>query len=121
MWQQVFQSNRFGAKNHDCDFTSTQILLVSKTAVHRRQDIKTCSFRGFQKLTVLEPTKAGVPSRLAFVPRQVIAHSLIDTLVEQNPHVRECLAVSDNRVRQELFGLFESGNCHVARHRRKSF
>ena len=88
MWQQVFQSNRFGAKNHDCDFTSSQILLVSKAAVHRHQNIKTCSFSGVQKLTVLEPTKAGVPSRLAFVPRQVIAHSLIDTLVEQNPHVR---------------------------------
>jgi hypothetical protein len=49
---------------------------------------KTCSFSGVQNLTVLEPTKAGVPSRLAFVPRQVMAHSLIDTLVEQNPHVR---------------------------------
>src|SRR5439155_6277708 len=33
-------------------------------------------------LDVLEPTKAGVPSRLAFVPRQVIPHSLIDTLGE---------------------------------------
>jgi hypothetical protein len=31
------------------------------------------------------------------------------------------LAVSDKRVRQLLFGPFESGNCHVARHRRKSF
>jgi hypothetical protein len=88
MWQQVVQSNRFGAKNHDCNFTATQILLVSKTAVHRHQNIKTCSFSGVQKLTVLEPTKAGVPSRLAFVPKQVIAHSLIDTPVEQNPHVR---------------------------------
>ncbi len=88
MWEQVFQSNRFGPKNHNCDFTSSQILLVSKAAVHRDQNIKTCSLGRVQKLTVLEPTKAGVPSRLAFVPRQVIAHSLIDTLVEQNPHVR---------------------------------
>lgn len=32
-----------------------------------------------------------------------------------------CSAVSDKRVRQELFGLFESGNGYVARHRRKSF
>ena len=37
---------------------------------------------------MLEPTKARVPSRLAFVPKQVIAHSLINTLVEQNSHVR---------------------------------
>ncbi|PYU38145.1 MAG: hypothetical protein DMG54_31120 [Acidobacteria bacterium] len=87
MWQQVFQSNRFGPENHDGDFTSSQILLVSKATVHRHQNIKTCSFSGVQELTVLEPTKAGVPSRLAFVPRQVIPHSLIDTLVEQNPHV----------------------------------
>ena len=88
MWQQGFQSNRFGAKNHDCDFTSSQILLVSKAAVHRHQNIKTRSFSGVQELTVLEPTKGGVPSRLALVPRQVIVHSLISTLVEQNPHVR---------------------------------
>jgi len=68
MWQQVFQSNRFGAKNHDCDFTSSQILLVSKATVQRHQNIKTCRFSGVQKPTVLEPTKADVPSRLAFVP-----------------------------------------------------
>ena len=85
MWQQVFQSNRFGAKNHDCDFTSSQILLVSKAAVHR---------------PILEPTKARVPSRLAFVPRQVIVHSLINTLVEQNPHEEIASSiVSDSRIR----------------------
>jgi hypothetical protein len=69
---------------------------VFKTSIHCQQHLKASGFSSIQKLAILQPAKTAYCADL--VLKQILAESLIYTLVEQNLH--------SGFSREKLVGLF---------------
>ena len=98
--KEVFETTRLRAKNDDGDLSADQILLVFDALIQGEKGIEFGAFCGCE-----EVGQPSVADSLAVLAGQMIASSLVDTLVDQDAHlgVRNGRAedVSLLRVRRE--------------------
>ena len=102
---EVFETTRLRAKNDDGDLSADQILLVFDALIQGEKGIEFGAFCGCEEVAIFQAGQPSVADSLAVLAGQVIASSLVDTLVDQDAHlgVRNGRAedVSLLRVRRE--------------------
>ena len=103
--KEVFETTRLRAKNDDGDLSADQILLVFDALIQGEKGIEFGAFCGCEEVAIFQAGQPSVADSLAVLAGQVIASSLVDTLVDQDAHlgVRNGRAedVSLLRVRRE--------------------
>jgi len=87
-------------------------LLIFNALICCEENVKPGGFRRREKLAVLQSRQARVTSRSAVVTGQIIPEPLIDTFVDQNPHLRAG--------EQQFLRFFESGDRRLSCHGRKA-
>ena len=92
---EVFETTRLRAKNHDGDLSVDQTLLVFDTLIQGEKGIEFGDFCSCEEVAIFQPGQPSVADSLAVRARQMIASSLVDTLVDQDAHleVRNARAV----------------------------
>src|SRR5581483_9693546 len=73
-------------ENHDSDFASSEVLLISNVFVRGKEEVVSCQFRLGDQFTVFKqmPTDlAGVGDVMSY---QAVCNSLWDAIVEQDFH-----------------------------------
>lgn len=86
-------------------------MLVFDTLIDGEENVEFGFFRGVKKVAIFQSCESNVTDCLAIVTGQSVPESLVDTLVDQNAHLR---------TREEkLFCFFESGDGHLTRDGRK--
>jgi hypothetical protein len=86
--QKVFQQDRLSAKNDNRNLSLPHILLVFESPINREDNIEFRSLGHSQKLTVFKSCKTSISGCLTVMIGEIVAQSLVHTLIKENPHSR---------------------------------
>ena len=80
--KEVFETTRLRAKNDDGDLSADQILLVFDALIQGEKGIEFGAFCGCEEVAIFQAGQPSVADSLAVLAGQMIASSLVDTLVD---------------------------------------